>query len=298
MNSNSLVRGFFRSGKTSRPVLLSTIFYYASRIDGAAIDELLGEPARLARALIEQHRFFGTDALTVRFDEPLFAAAAGHTVDWSLPAPRITAVAHSNDSEWLSSPQQALASAQPLIDVIARVCAELRNEVAVMAVLPTPRRIMRLAGTTPQDNRSVQVIRDLTDQVCKAGCKIVMLAADEAEGDAGSSTSSIMNTARYFNTFTILDSEAVPEKHSADAIVTEIEHLAAVTGRGYRCVVRVPHACLGDEAACAEFCSAVTMAQSPVALTIDDVGTADRSMDEIASLHRKLAQISFSGASQ
>jgi hypothetical protein len=273
------------------------MFYHASRIDGAGFDELINEPARLTRALIEQHRFFDTDTVCVRFDEAVFATATGVTVDWSDPVPSLTA-ASVDPSNWLTSSQQALDSVAPLIDVIGRIVAELRGDVPIMAVLPTPRRIMTPAGAAADETRGVQIIRELTDQVCKAGCRIVELVAGEVETDTASSMASIVNTARYFNAFTILDSEAVPEKRTVDAIVTDDNHLTAAQDNKDRCVLRVPRACLEDNAVCAEFVHAIEAAPFPVALTIDDAATGDVSTERIAVLHRQLAEISFSEASQ
>lgn len=295
MTSMALVKNFIRSGRCQRPPLLSTIFYHASRIDGGGFDELFVEPARLTRALLDQHRLFQTDAVAVRFDEVAFAQNSVVAIDWAAPIPVVDWEATERESGPLDdeSTQAALA---PLVDVVGRLAKELRRQVPVMAIMPGPSRMGAMGGSIDGPESAARLLRGVADRVCQAGANIVMLEEDDENGDEEklrALIAPIVNTVRYYNAFSILALSSVPTKRLADAVLLSEEAWKAgdstLRSRG----IKVPASCFESAAMLDDFKARLRAGGASVFLSVGDDIVLDHSTESAVEVHKSLGESSF-----
>lgn len=239
MNSRLLLRNFVRGGPCARPLLMPLAFHHAHRIDGAPFEDLLGDPARLTRALLDQHRLLGTDALAVHFGLPSIAAPF-------------------------------------LEDVTRRLSHELRRETPVLAVLPGPARLAASgSGETSED--CIQRLREIVEGACKSGAEAILIDEDQTGWDEEvirRHLAPLLNTARYYNAAGFVAAPTPPRERLGDGVLLP-ETMDAGIAADRRVGLRVPASCFADDEASTRFAAAVAARRHAVFLSAgDDVLTS------------------------
>lgn len=295
MTSMGLVKSFMRSGRCPRPPLLSTIFYHASRIDGGGFDELFVEPARLTRALLDQHRLFQTDAVAVRFDEVAFAQNSAAVIDWTAPIP-VVDWGTGDVENWPLDDRSAQVVLVQLVDVVGRLAKELRRQVPVMAIMPGPGRMGAIGGSPDGPESAARLLRGVADRVCQAGANIVMLEEDDADGDRErlrSLIAPIVNTIRYYHAFSVVALSSAPTKRLADGVLLSEQAWRAANPALRACGIRVPARCFEDAAMLDDFKARIRASGAPVFLSLGDDVVLDHSTESAVEVHKSLGALSF-----
>ena len=181
MNGRDLVRRFFRRQPVERVPFLPIVFYQAARIDGAPASELIGEPPRLTRAVVELSRLLGSDSAAVRFESAVFAAC---DIDLVWPASDGPPVPDATASSGAPDTAALLGIADPLLQTIVSVKAELRGARSVVAVTPGPLRLAERHGSAEGEGAIVAALRALVDAACKAGAEIIVIEDDLLQDEA------------------------------------------------------------------------------------------------------------------
>lgn len=273
MNSRQLLRKFVRGGPCARTLLLATAFYHAARIDGVGFAALAGDPTRLTRALLDQHRLLGTDAVPVHFDSTLFARAAGLDVDWSAAVPTVEWKGVESSS-WPPAPQAVQAAAAALVDVTGRLAQELRRQVPVLAVLPGP---AALAGAGDGGAAAVEAatiaLRELVEAACRAGAEAVLVqeaTADWDEAVVRERLAPIVNTVRYYNAAALVTAPRPPAGKLGDAVLLPPETSPAAAPDDVRLGFTIPRACFDGDDELAAFAEALAGRRAPAFLVVGD----------------------------
>lgn len=295
MTSMALVKSFMRSGRCQRPPLLSTIFYHASRIDGGGFDELFVEPARLTRALLDQHRLFQTDAVAVRFDEVAFAQNSAVAIDWAASIP-VVDWGTTEVENWPLDDESAQMVLAQLFDVVGRLAKELRRQVPVMAIMPGPGRMGAIGGSIDGPESAARLLRGVADRVCQAGANIVMLEEDDENGDEErlrALIAPIVNTVRYYNAFSVLALSSPPTKRLADAVLLSEEAWGAGNSTLQACGIMVPASCFEGAAMLDDFKARLRAGGAPVFLSVGDDIVLNHSTESAVKVHKSLGELSF-----
>jgi hypothetical protein len=225
MNSRDLVRKFFRRQTVERVPLLPLAYYQASRIDGAPAEELIGEPPRLARAVLGLSKLLLADCVTVRLDSAVLTAF-GFDLSWPVvDGPPVAA------GEGVIADSAMLAGlAEPLLSTITAVKAELRGEKPVLAVVPGPVALSdRLGGA--DETAVAALIRGLADAVCKGGAEILVIEDDATdEARLKRLAGPIVNTARYYSASVVLSLGQPVKERLADALLLPAGMAAGAPG--------------------------------------------------------------------
>jgi hypothetical protein len=211
MNGRDLVKRFFRRQPTDRIPFLPIAFYQASRIDGAPGEELIAEPPRLCRAVIELSRLIGSDGIAVRFDGAVLAAC-GADLSWpNRDGPPAGEPTSPPDAAALT------AIAEPLIESIAALKAELRGAKAIVAVMHGPAALSARLGVEHEAGLGA-ALRALADAACKAGAE-VLVVEDDPGADAARFkrlVGPIVNTGRYYTASVVVSSPSAIADRLAD----------------------------------------------------------------------------------
>lgn len=216
MQGRDLVRKFFRRQPIERAPFLPTAFYQAARIDGAPANELIGQPPRLSRAIIELSRLLQSDAVAVRLESAVHTACG---IEPAWPTPDGAPVVDAGQAQNHPDVSTLLALAEPLLITIGSVKAELRGEKPVIAVVPGPIALAERLGGALGEAAAVAALRSLADAACKAGAEL--LVVEEADADDGQRlkrlAGPIVNTARYYSASVVLTRPSVFNDRLADA---------------------------------------------------------------------------------
>ncbi|QIB34216.1 hypothetical protein [Ancylobacter pratisalsi] len=202
---------YLRTGRAAAPPLFSTLFETAATLEDADMAELMAEPARLTRALVNMQRLLGTHTVAVRFDR-IIRQAAGED-----PVPQGTEP-HSMDLP-LPDPDAVRAAAAPLLDTVARLAAELKRALPVMVMLPGPTWFG--SGTDAQAAaQGGAILRGLIEACCTAGAGLVLILGREgSDRDLFAQFARpLANTAHYYAKPVIVADTRVP-RSLADALL-------------------------------------------------------------------------------
>jgi hypothetical protein len=215
MNGRDLVKRFFRRQPTDRIPFLPIAFYQASRIDGAPGEELIAEPPRLCRAVIELSRLIGSDGIAVRFDGAVLGAC-GADLSWpNRDGPPAGEPTSPPDAAALT------AIAEPLIESIAALKAELRGAKAIVAVMHGPAALSARLGVEHEAALGA-ALRALADAACKAGAEVLVVEDDPGPDAARFKrlVGPIVNTGRYYTASVVVSSpSAIPHRLADGQIV-------------------------------------------------------------------------------
>ena len=80
----SPVRDYLRTGRASRPPLVTTLFRHAAALNGVEPAELTSDPARLTRALLDMQHLLQTDVVTVKLGSAI-QVASGADLENDIP---------------------------------------------------------------------------------------------------------------------------------------------------------------------------------------------------------------------
>jgi hypothetical protein len=273
MNGRDLVKRFFRRQPTDRIPFLPVAFYQASRIDGAPGEELIAEPPRLCRAVIELSRLIGSDGVAVRLDGAVLAAC-GADVAWpDRDGPPEGEPGSPPDASAL------LSIAEPLVTSIGALKAELRATKPVVAVMPGPAALSAKLGADHEAAVGA-ALRALADAVCKAGAEVLVIE-DDPGGDAARFkrlVAPIVNTGRYYSASIVVSSPSPIADRLADGQIVPATAFAGVTAQSATGALADAEA-LFDAAIRARV--AASLAASSGFLSIDDRAMMGREMAEI-----------------
>ena len=292
MSSRQLLRNFVRGRPCARPPLLVAAFYHAARIDNVDFAALLRDPTRLTRALLDQQRLLGTDAVAVRFDVALFAQAAGLDVDWSAAVPAVD-WSRVAEATWPPPVSAVEAAAAPLVDVVGRLTQELRRQVPVLTVLPGPVSLARAGGgeNTAEDDASA-VLREVADAACRAGAEAVLVEEAAAGWDderMRERLAPITNTVAYYNAAAFVTAPKPPEGKLGDAVVLPAGTAPGSVSDSLRVGFTVPVRCFEDDDALRAFAAGVAGRTAPAFLTANDATLTshpvERNVAVLSALH-------------
>ena len=299
MTSRRLVRAFFRDAPCPRPPLLPLAFYHAARLDGSPPNLLLQDPTRLTRALADQQRLLGADCVTLRLDAALLAEPAGIPVHWS-PAGPAAQWAATGECEWPPPDPWLRPPVSNLLEVIRRLRIQLRKEAPILAVLPEPVSLCRLARADSREKaeKTIGLVRGLAEEACRAGAEVVVL--EEAGGEEGekiqtgeitAATESICNTVRYYNAYSVLCASRNPARNAADALLLHPPIGPDRLPPDIRAGVFAPPTSFETPEGSAEFISALEAAPRPVFLTTDDDTLLSYPIETTVALFAALRQV-------
>jgi hypothetical protein len=283
--SLSPVGEFFRTGRASRPPLITTLFYRAAALEGVAVEDLLFDPARLARALLDQQRLFATDVVTVKLAAAIHLAAGRDLGDADPETgPRFAAL------DAVPSAEAVLAVAAPLIDTIGRIAALVKPNLPVLAVVPGPAALARgLDGAAA--SATARVLRVLVEAACKAGAGLVQIEDVAGEADARLAGPTV-NTARYYTAQVIVAGDPTAPRALADGVLlgdaADLAAAVARTGAGPRIGMRLDPVRRGSDPVLDP-----TGLPERYFLSVDDAGIAGLTVERIADLFSSLRTRSF-----
>jgi hypothetical protein len=280
MNGKNLVHRYFRRQPIERVPFLPITFYQAARIDGAPAGELIGEPARLSRAVIELARLLGADSATVRLESAVFAACG---IELAWPFPDGLPIPAQAPSSGVVDAIDLVAGAAPLLETVASIKAELRGALAVVAVAPGPVGLARRLGGADREPVIAAALRALVDAACRAGAEIVVIE-DDHQGDEvrlKRLASPIINTARYYSASVILATPQSVSAQIADALLLPA-HAAPPTSAGVRYgILPTPHE-FKDPATRSALSERIAQATKSIFVSLDDAAMQGREMSDIA----------------
>lgn len=279
MNGRDLVRRLFRRQPVERVPFLPVVFYLAARIDGAPARELIGEPPRLSRAVIELSRLLGSDSVAVRLESAVFAAC-GIELAWpspdSPPVSDAAAVPNTPDAAAL------VAIAEPLLQSIVSVKAELRGAKSVIAVAPGPARLARRVGNAEGEGAMVAALRALVDAACKAGAEIIVIDDDSAQDEARLKrlAGPIINTARYYSASVVLALPRAVKERIADALLLPASEAQAAS-LSVPCGILPAAVEFADTGRLKALSERIAQAPAGVFVSLDDAAVHGREMSDI-----------------
>jgi hypothetical protein len=278
----SPVRDYLRTGRASLPPLITTLFRHAAVLNGVEPEELIGDPARLTRALLDMQRLLQTDVVTVKLGGAIQAASGVDMQD---------AVAGSaNPLSCVPQPEAVIAAAEPLIDTIRRLAADLKRRIPLLAVIPGPMALT--AGLDGEASQIAAVLRTLAEAACKAGASVILL--DEAEAAAADPSfarlaAPIVNTARYYTASVVVSGTPSLPKTLADGLLVDAADLSRIA-KGQRRGLRVDLNRVDDAVA--------TLAQYPGAadaifISVDDASLEGLTIEAIGAAFDRLRAIAL-----
>lgn len=277
------LRTFLRTGRADRPPLVSTLFYHAARLAGADMGELLADPARLTRALLDMHRLVPGDVVAVKLEAPFFAAAG-------LDPATGAGIGRSAFDGLGIVPEVGgiVQDAAPLLEVITRLAAELKRQVPVLAVLPGP---LTVGGDAPE--AAAAALRTLVEQCCKAGAGMVLIDESVAPVTPDPFTKLVapmVNTARYFSAPVIVACDQRLPKSAADAVLLPATGVLAEKSLADRTGVTLGQALLISEG---EELAGLVQRAGPCFLGIDDAAVAQLPVESLVAAFGRLRILSF-----
>ena len=273
-----LALDYFRTGKASRPPLITTLFDHAAALNGVSPEELMDDPAGLTRALLEMQQLFQTDVVTVKLARPIQMAAGidPDSAPTNAPLPFIPA------------PDVVVTAAAALIDTIMRLAAELMRRVPILAVVPGP---VALTGGLSDADAAVaaSTLRALVEAACKAGASLLLI--DEDGGQASTphfaqGAAQAVNTARYYAAKVILASDTAVPKILADGLLLPPGVPSPVAG-GQRVGVRLTIAQVGAAEA-----NLAAMGDNTGFISIDDAAVAGQPIETLLAAFERLRGLS------
>jgi hypothetical protein len=278
----SLVRDYLRTGKASRPPLMTTLFRYAAALDGVEPAELIGDPARLTRALLDMQRLLQTDVVTVKLGSAI-RVASGADVENAVAGPM-------NPLSFVPPPEAVIAAAEALIDTIRRLAADLKRRIPLLAVIPGP--IALTAGLDGDVSQIAAVLRALVEAACKAGTNLILF--DEASG-AGADPSfarlaaPAVNTARYYTANVVVSGTPALPKTLADGLLVDAADLSRIA-KGQRRGLRVDLSRIDDAAAAlAQYPSAT----DAIFISVDDASLEGLTIEAVSAAFDRLRAIAL-----
>lgn len=205
------VPDYFRTGRAPRPPLVTTLFDYAATLNGISPDDLIADPAGITRAMLEMHRLFQTDVVTVKLSRPIkMAAGIDPDADTTkVPLPDVPA------------PETVMPAVAPLIDAVTRLASELKRKTPILAVIPGPASLF--GDLQHVDLPAVAtLLRALGSAACEAGASLLLI--DEVDGQASTlrfaqAAAQAVNTARYYTAKVIVAGDSAAPKALADGLL-------------------------------------------------------------------------------
>jgi hypothetical protein len=278
----SPIRDYLRTGKASRPPLITTLFRHAAVLNGVELAELLGDPARLTRALLDMQRLLQTDVVTVKLGSAIQVASG---------ADMENAVAGTvNPLPFVPQLEAVIAAAEPLLDTIRRLAADLKKRIPLVAVIPGP--VVLTAGLGGDNPQIAAVLRALVEGACKAGANVILF--DEANGAAADPSfarlaAPIVNTARYYTASVVVSGTPALPKTLADGLLVDPADLSRIA-KGQRRGLRVDLNRADD--------AAVAFAQYPSAadaifISVDDASLESLPIETISAAFDRLRAIAL-----
>jgi hypothetical protein len=258
------------------------LFRQAAALNGVESAELIGDSARLTRALLDMQHLLQTDVVTVKLGSAI-QVASGADLENAVARP-------INPLSFVPPPEAVVAAAEPLIDTIRRLAADLKRRIPLLAVIPGP--VALTAGLDGDVSQIASVLRALVEAACKAGAGLIMF--DEANGAAADLSfarlaAPVVNTARYYTASVIVSGTAALPKTLADGLLVDAADLPGIA-KGQRRGLRV-HLNRVDDAAAA-------LAQYPSAadaifISIDDASLEGLTIETISSGFDRLRAIAL-----
>lgn len=227
----SPVRDYLRTGRATRPPLITTLFRHAAVLNGVEPAELIGDAARLTRALLDMQRLLQTDVVTVKLGSAI-QVATGADVENAVAG-------QTNSLSFVPPPETVAAAAEPLIDTIRRLAADLKRRIPLLAVIPGP--VALTAGLDGDVSQIAAVLRALVEAACKAGASLILF--EDASGATADPSfarlaAPVVNTARYYTASVIVSGTPALPKALADGLLVDAADLSRIA-KGQRRGLRV-----------------------------------------------------------
>jgi hypothetical protein len=278
----SPVRDYLRTGKATRPPLITTLFRHAAVLNGVEPAELIGDAARLTRALLDMQRLLQTDVVTVKLGSAI-QVASGADVESSVAGP-------TNPLSYVPPPEAVVAAAEPLIDTTRRLAADLKRRIPLLAVVPGPAALT--AGLDGDVSQIAAVLRALVEAACKAGANLILFEeASSAAADPSFArlAAPVVNTARYYTASVIVSGTPALPKTLADGLLVDAADLPRIA-KGQRRGLRVDLNSVDDAAAAlAQYPSAA----DAVFISVDDVSLDGLTVEAIGAAFDRLRAIAL-----
>lgn len=278
----SPVKDYFRTGKATRPPLVTTLFDHAAALNGIEPAELIADPARLTRALLDMHRLLQTDVVTVKFGSVIHIASGAEPED---------ATVARKPLPFVPEPGLVLSAAESLLDTTRRLSAELKRNLPVLACIPGP--VALTAGLSDDEAAKVTaVLRGLIEAACKAGASLILF--EEADGVAANPAfarlaAPTVNTARYYTASVIVSDDPGVPKALADGLLVNAAVLPRI-GKGQRRGMRIDLDQIDNvEAVLAQHGSAT----DAIFMSVDDAALSGRPIEAIDAAFERLRTLSF-----
>ncbi len=277
-----------------RPPLLPLAFYHSSRLCASSLEDLVRDPTRLTRALIDQRHLLGVDCVVVQFDAAFLAEIAGIPVKWSSTGPTVQWEAAGKGpwppDAWEHTPVTTL------MDVLRRLRIQLEKQVPVVAVLPGPVGLCAQACPDRQDKleETVSLLRRLAEEACRAGAEVVLLLETGEDKDSekiATAAEPICNTTRYYNAFSILYASAPSTRNVADALLFHPQVGLDNVSPGIQAGIFVPPTSFESSEGLADFISGLESTGHPVFLSTRDETLLSHSIETNVALFAALRQV-------
>lgn len=175
------VRSVLRGEPPPRPLFIPLVYALASRLEGGALPGLLGNPTKLANALLQFHRLLRTDGVVGHFDSGAEAEALGARLGWSSYPPRAAAKPFSSVGDFEERAKDAFHRGRLAtgLEVTRRLRAMLGDDAALLAGLPGPVALLsQLAVASPGEERwlgaASRWLLALASEFCMAGADIIL----------------------------------------------------------------------------------------------------------------------------
>jgi hypothetical protein len=279
---NSPAKDYLRTGRAARPPLITTLFHHVAVLDGIEPAELIDDAARLTRALLDMQRLLQTDVVTVKLGSAI-QVASGADVENAVAGP-------TKPLSLVPPPETVAAAAEPLIDTISRLAADLKRRIPLLAVIPGP--VALTAGLGDDNSQIAPVLRALVEAACKAGASLILF--DEANGAAADPSfarlaAPIVNTARYYTASVVVSGTPALPKTLADGLLVDASDLSRIP-KSQRRGLRIDLHRVDDAAA--------TLAQYPSAadaifISVDDASLEGLTIEAISAAFGRLRAIAL-----
>src|SRR5262249_47662915 len=161
---------------------------------------------------LDMQQLLQTDVVTVKLGSAIQVASGADLEN--------TVVGPTNPLTSVPPLEAVIRAAEPLIDTIRRLAADLKRRIPLLAVIPGP--VGLTAGLDGDVSQIAAVLRALVEAACKAGASLILF--DEADGAAADPSfarlaAPIVNTARYYTASVVVSGTPALPKTLADGLL-------------------------------------------------------------------------------